>query len=193
MQSLLRLRRCPSRDRCGLSKSPPSCLSPRPGCRTAPQSATFWRSPPAIFDNAQALPPLAYRVPSRSARAQRPLPRSPARRIRPTLVTCEWRLVDSGYFRSLRDLVVCWGSLFTGWKTVRPAPRVLIISQQTARALYRQQRSDRAQAAARERYPAGAVIGVVADVRMRSLGEPAERVVYFPPAQIGLLPAVQRR
>jgi ABC-type antimicrobial peptide transport system permease subunit len=34
----------------------------------------------------------------------------------------------------------------------------------------------------------GEVVGVVADVRMRNLGEPPERVVYYPPAQFGFFP-----
>ncbi len=100
-------------------------------------------------------------------------------------VTCEWRLVDSGYFRSL-GISLVRGRLFT-LKDGPTAPRVFVISQQTARALYGN--SDPIGRRLRlENGTTGAVIGVVADVRMRSLGEPAERVVYFPPAQFGFFP-----
>ena len=49
-------------------------------------------------------------------------------------VTCEWRLVDAGYFRTL-DIPLLRGRLF-GPEDRPSSPRVFVISQQTARALY---------------------------------------------------------
>jgi predicted permease len=101
------------------------------------------------------------------------------------LVTCEWRLVDAGYFRAL-GIPLLRGRLF---ETVDGAgsPRVFIISQQMARVLY----GDRNPIGRRlrlENGSVGEVIGVVSDVRMRQLGTAPERVVYFPPTQFGFFP-----
>jgi putative ABC transport system permease protein len=100
-------------------------------------------------------------------------------------VTCEWRLVDSGYFRAL-GITLLRGRLFEA--VDRPgSPRVFVISQQTARALY----GDDNPVGRRLRLEngnTGEVVGVVADVRMRQLGTPPERVVYFPPSQFGFFP-----
>jgi putative ABC transport system permease protein len=100
-------------------------------------------------------------------------------------ITCEWRLVDEGYFRSLR-IPLLRGRVF-GTQDVADSPRVFVISQQTAEALYgdddpvgRQLRLENGNR--------GEVVGVVADVRMRELGAPPERVVYFPPSQFGFFP-----
>ena len=49
-------------------------------------------------------------------------------------VTCEWRLVDAGYFRTL-EIPLLRGRLF-GPEDGPSSPRVFVISQQTARALY---------------------------------------------------------
>jgi predicted permease len=98
---------------------------------------------------------------------------------------CEWRLVDAGYFRALR-IPLLRGRLFES-QDGAPLPRVFVISQQLARTLY----GDADPIGRRLRLENGAsgeVIGVVADVRMRHLGEPPERVVYFPPAQFGFFP-----
>jgi putative ABC transport system permease protein len=100
-------------------------------------------------------------------------------------VTCEWRLVDEGYFRTMRVPLVR-GRLF-GPQDGPDAPHVFVISQQTARALY----ADDDPIGRRLRLEngnTGEVVGVVADVRMRNLGEPPERVVYYPPAQFGFFP-----
>jgi putative ABC transport system permease protein len=100
-------------------------------------------------------------------------------------VTCEWRLVDSGYFRSLR-IPVLGGRVF-GAQDAAGSPRVFVISQQTARALYGEG-NPIGRRLRLENGDTGEVVGVVADVRMRNLGEPPERVVYFPPAQFGFFP-----
>ena len=100
--------------------------------------------------------------------------------------TCEWRLVDAGYFGTFQ-IPLLRGRLFGPDDNVAGAPRVFVISQQTARALYgdadpigRRLRLDNGSS--------GDVIGVVGDVRMRTLADPPERVVYFPPAQFGYFP-----
>jgi putative ABC transport system permease protein len=100
-------------------------------------------------------------------------------------ITCEWRLVDGSYFRTLR-VPLLRGRVF-GPQDSANAPRVFVISQQAARAFYgdadpigRQLRLENGNV--------GEVIGVVSDVRMRSLGEPPERVLYFPPSQFGFFP-----
>lgn len=98
---------------------------------------------------------------------------------------CEWRLVDSGYFRALQ-IPLLRGRLF-GPEDGPDSPHVFVISQQTARALYgrgdpigRRLRLDLGRT--------GEVVGVVGDVRMRNLGATPERVVYFPPSQFGFFP-----
>ena len=101
------------------------------------------------------------------------------------LLTCQWRLVDSGYFRTLRIPLV-HGRLF-GPEDAGATPRVFVIGQQTARDLYgaanpigRRLRLDNG--------VTGEVIGVIADVRLTALDEAPERVVYFPPWQFGFFP-----
>jgi putative ABC transport system permease protein len=102
-----------------------------------------------------------------------------------SFVTCEWRLVDAGYFRAL-GIPVLHGRLF-GSADGPSAPRAFVISEQTARALYG--RGDPVGRRLRlENGASGEIVGVVANVRMRNLGEPPERVVYFPPAQFGFFP-----
>ena len=100
-------------------------------------------------------------------------------------VTCEWRLVDAGYFRTL-GIPLLRGRLFDPQD--RPdSPRVFVIGQQTARALYGDD-NPIGRRLRLENGNSGEVVGVVADVRMRHLGEPPERVVYFPPSQFGFFP-----
>ena len=100
-------------------------------------------------------------------------------------LTTEWRLVDGGYFRTFQIPLVR-GRLF-GSEDRADAPRVFVIGQQTARALY----GDADPIGRRLRLEngnSGEVVGVVADVRMKNLGDPPERVVYFPPSQFGFFP-----
>jgi predicted permease len=102
-----------------------------------------------------------------------------------TFVTCEWRLVDGDYFRTLQ-IPLLIGRLF-GPHDGTDAPRVYVISQHTARALY----GDANPVGRRltlENGNSGDVVGVVADVRMKSLSEPPERVIYLPPSQFGFFP-----
>lgn len=100
-------------------------------------------------------------------------------------VTCEWRLVDAGYFRTL-DIPLLRGRLF-GPEDRPSSPRVFVLSQQAARALYGDD-NPIGRPLRLENGNSGEVVGVVADVRMRHLGEPPERVVYFPPSQFGFFP-----
>jgi putative ABC transport system permease protein len=101
------------------------------------------------------------------------------------VVSCQWRLVDAGYFRALQ-IPILRGRTFSS-QDVAESPRVFVISQQTARALFGE--SDPIGRRLRlENGNSGEVVGVVADVRMRNLGEPPERVVYFPPSQFGFFP-----
>jgi putative ABC transport system permease protein len=100
-------------------------------------------------------------------------------------VTCDWRLVDSGYFRSFR-IPLLRGRVF-GPQDGPNSPRVYVISQQTSRALYGED-NPIGRRLRLEIGGYGEVVGVVADVRMRNLGEPPERVVYFPPSQFGFFP-----
>ena len=100
-------------------------------------------------------------------------------------LTSEWRLVDAGYFRTFQIPLVR-GRLF-GSEDRADAPRAFVIGQQTARALY----GDADPIGRRLRLEngnSGEVVGVVADVRMKNLGDPPERVVYFPPSQFGFFP-----
>jgi putative ABC transport system permease protein len=102
-----------------------------------------------------------------------------------SFVTCEWRLVDAGYFRTFQ-IPLLRGRLM-GTEDGPNSPRVFVISRHTARALY----GDGNPIGRRLRLEngnSGEVVGVVADVRMRSLAEPPERVVYFPPSQFGFFP-----
>jgi putative ABC transport system permease protein len=100
------------------------------------------------------------------------------------LLTCEWRLVDSGYFRTL-GIQLIRGRLFEGHD--RLGPRVFVISEQAARDLYGA--SDPiGQRLQLENGGSGVVVGIVADVRMRRLADPPERVVYFLPSQFGFFP-----
>jgi predicted permease len=102
-----------------------------------------------------------------------------------SFVTCEWRLVDAGYFRTLR-IPLLRGRLF-GPQDRPNSPRVFVISQQTARALYGEE-NPIGRRLRLENGSSGEVVGVVGDVRMRSLGEAPERVVYFPPSHFGFFP-----
>ncbi len=91
------------------------------------------------------------------------------------LVTCEWRLVDAGYFRTLR-IPVLRGRLFEP-QDGADAPRVFVVSQQMAQALYPGE-DPVGRPLRLQNGTVGEIIGVVADVRMRQLGEPPERVVW---------------
>lgn len=166
------------------------------GVLTAKLSLTRARLPngPAIGEFLSRLTDDVQRAPGiRSAGISSAIPLSPgaytitriAAEADP-FTTCEWRLVDSGYFRTFQ-IPLLRGRLFGADDTKAGAPRVFVISQQAARALYgdadpvgRRLRLDNGSS--------GEVIGVVADVRMRDPGDPPERVVYFPPAQFGFFP-----
>jgi predicted permease len=101
------------------------------------------------------------------------------------LMTCEWRLVDAGYFRAL-GIPLLRGRLFEAVDR-SGSPRVFVISQQMARDLYGDQ-NPIGRRLRLENGNVGEVIGVVSDVRMRQLGTAPERVVYFPPTQFGFFP-----
>lgn len=100
-------------------------------------------------------------------------------------VTCEWRLVDAAYFRTLG--IPLLGGRWFGSQDRSNSPRVFVISQQTARALYGDQ-NPIGRRLRLENGSSGEVVGVVGNVRMRSLADAPERVIYFPPAQFGFFP-----
>jgi putative ABC transport system permease protein len=62
-----------------------------------------------------------------------------------------------------------------------------MISVQTAHALYGDE-NPIGKKLRLENGNSGEVVGLVGDVRMTNLGEPPERVVYFPPSQFGFFP-----
>jgi ABC-type antimicrobial peptide transport system permease subunit len=64
---------------------------------------------------------------------------------------------------------------------------VFVIGHQTARALYGED-NPIGRRLRLENGTSGEIVGIVGDVRMRSLGQPPERVVYLPPAQFGFFP-----
>jgi putative ABC transport system permease protein len=100
-------------------------------------------------------------------------------------VTCEWRLVDREYFRALQ-IPLRGGRLFDAGDGA-DTPRVYVISEQMARALYGEN-DPIGRRLTLENGASGDVVGVVADVRMRSLSAPPERVIYMPPSQFGFFP-----
>jgi predicted permease len=92
-----------------------------------------------------------------------------------------WRSADPGYFAALR-IPLLRGRIF------RPEDgagkrRVFVLSQQAALNLYGT--SDPVGRQMSLNGAAGEVIGVVGDVRMKSVAEPPERLVYVPIAQGG--------
>jgi putative ABC transport system permease protein len=97
----------------------------------------------------------------------------------------QWRLVDAGYFRTFQ-IPLIRGRLF-GPGDSGESPRVFVISQEAARALYGDENAV-GRRLRLENGNTGEIVGVVADVRMRDLGESPERVVYFPPSQFGFFP-----
>ena len=100
-------------------------------------------------------------------------------------VTCEWRLVDAGYFRTL-GVPLLRGRLFDP-QDRQDSPRAFVIGEHTARSLYGQD-NPIGRRLRLENGMTGEVVGVVGDVRMKHLGESPERVVYIPPSQFGFFP-----
>jgi putative ABC transport system permease protein len=96
-------------------------------------------------------------------------------------VNCAWRSVDAGFFATL-GIPVLRGNVFD--REDRPGGRrVFVISQETARRLYGTE--DPIGRQLRMNDAVGEVIGVVGDLRMRSLSDPPDRVVYLPLSQAG--------
>jgi putative ABC transport system permease protein len=126
----------------------------------------------AGFSSAIPLSPGAYTIMQAAAETDR-------------FVTCEWRLVDSGYFRTL-GIPLLRGRLF-GPQDGPKSPRVFVIGHQTARALYGDD-NPIGRRLRLENGTSGEIVGIVGDVRMRNLDQPPERVVYFPPSQFGFFP-----
>jgi hypothetical protein len=104
---------------------------------------------------------------------------------REEFLTSEWRLVDAGYFRTLRIPLVR-GRVF-GEEDTSASRAVFVISQQTARAVYGDQ-DPIGRRIRLENGRTGEIVGVVGDVRMRNLNAAPERVVYFLPSQFGFFP-----
>ncbi len=91
-----------------------------------------------------------------------------------------WRSVDAGYFAALR-IPVLRGRVF-GSEDSGKRP-VFLLSQQAALNLYGS--VDPVGRRLRLNDAVGEVIGVVGDVRMRSMADPPERVIYVPVSQGG--------
>jgi putative ABC transport system permease protein len=92
-----------------------------------------------------------------------------------------WRSVDAGYFTALRIPLVR-GRVFRA-EDESGKRRVFVLSQQAALTLYGA--SDPIGRQLRLNDDVGEVIGVVGDVRMKSLADPPDRVVYLPISQGG--------
>jgi putative ABC transport system permease protein len=91
-----------------------------------------------------------------------------------------WRSVDAGYFAALR-IPTLRGRVF-GAEDVGKR-RVFVLSQQAALSLYGG--SDPIGRQLQLNDAVGEVIGVVGDVRMKSIADPPERVIYVPISQGG--------
>jgi putative ABC transport system permease protein len=92
-----------------------------------------------------------------------------------------WRSVDAGFFAALR-IPLLHGRVF-GPEDGPGGRPVFVLSQQAARSLYGA--SDPVGRQLRLNDTVGEVVGVVGDIRTRSIAEPAERMVYVPVAQAG--------
>ncbi|HEY1338789.1 MAG TPA: FtsX-like permease family protein [Bryobacteraceae bacterium] len=92
-----------------------------------------------------------------------------------------WRSVDAGYFTALRIPLVR-GRVFRA-EDESGKRRVFVLSQQAALTLYGA--SDPIGRQLRLNDDVRKVIGVVGDVRMKSLADPPDRVVYLPISQGG--------
>jgi predicted permease len=101
------------------------------------------------------------------------------------MIEVQWRLVDSGYFRSLA-IPVLRGRPFDA-NDGAGSERVFIVSQTLARALYGD-----ADPVGRtlhlELGGKGVIVGIAGDVRLRSAAQPAEPAVYMPLTQFGFFP-----
>jgi putative ABC transport system permease protein len=96
-------------------------------------------------------------------------------------INCEWRSADAGFFAALR-IPLLRGRVF-GREDRTDGARVFILSQEAARSLYGAE--DPVGHQVRLNDSVGEVVGVVGDVRMRSITDPPDRVVYLPPSQGG--------
>jgi putative ABC transport system permease protein len=92
-----------------------------------------------------------------------------------------WRSVDAGFFAALR-IPLLRGRVF-GPEDGPGKRRVFVLSQQAARSLYGT--SDPIGRQLQLNDAVGEVIGVVGDIRMKSIADPPERVVYLPISQGG--------
>jgi putative ABC transport system permease protein len=90
-----------------------------------------------------------------------------------------WRSADAGYFAALR-IPLLRGRIF-GPEDGTAKRRVFVLSQQAALSLYGS--SDPVGRRLQLNDAVGEVIGVVGDVRMKSIADPPERVVYVPISQ----------
>jgi putative ABC transport system permease protein len=92
-----------------------------------------------------------------------------------------WRSVDAGFFAALR-IPLLRGRVF-GSEDIPGRCCVFVISEQAARSLYGA--ADPVGRQLRLNGTVGEIIGVVGDIRMKSIGDPTETVVYVPIAQGG--------
>jgi putative ABC transport system permease protein len=96
-------------------------------------------------------------------------------------MSCGWRSVDAGFFAALR-IPLLRGRVF-GPEDGPRKQHVFLLSQQAARSLYGT--SDPIGRQLQLNDSVGEVIGVVGDIRMKSIADPPERVVYLPVSQGG--------
>jgi putative ABC transport system permease protein len=96
-------------------------------------------------------------------------------------MTSAWRSVDAGFFAALR-IPLLSGRVF-GPEDGPGKRRVFVLSRQAARSLYGTSHPIRRQLQLNDAI--GEVIGVVGDIRMKSIADPPERVVYLPVSQGG--------
>jgi putative ABC transport system permease protein len=96
-------------------------------------------------------------------------------------MNCAWRSADAGFFAALR-IPLLRGHLFNR-EDGSGGRRVFVLSQEAARSLFGP--GDPIGRQIRVNNTIGEVVGVVGDVRMKSLSSPLERVVYLPLSQGG--------
>lgn len=96
-------------------------------------------------------------------------------------MSAQWRSADAGFFAALR-IPVLRGRVF-GPEDDSGKRNVFVLSQQAARSLFGV--DDPVGRELRLNGAAGEVVGVVGDIRVKSLAETPERVIYVPVAQGG--------
>ena len=96
-------------------------------------------------------------------------------------MNCEWCVADAGFFAAL-GIPILRGRVF-GQEDRPDGRRVFVLNQEAARSLYGDE--DPVGRQLRVNDMVGEVIGIVGDVRMKSITDPPGRTVYVPPSQGG--------